>query len=248
MKMRTIDKAAEYIRERDADTALTKTAIRRLVTTGAVPSVRVGNKYLISLEALNEYLSAGNAAERPAQSETIRPVEIGRGGMVRCPFHDDQNPSAKLYQDRLHCFTCARSRDAVNLIGDLYALKPVEAARKLSDDFNLNLFPGTPLSPRERKQAQEAADERKRDRQIVNDFKQWRLDALSALATFLRECEQFSSSFQGNDYLYADHIFDELLNARTLDVQIAVYRAAGKTIAGLMVQSGGERGESNIAG
>ena len=50
MRMRTIDQAAEYVKTTDPDTALTKTAIRRLVTTGALPSVKVGQKYLVALD------------------------------------------------------------------------------------------------------------------------------------------------------------------------------------------------------
>jgi len=56
MKMRTIEQAAAYVRAQDPDTALTKTAIRRLVVTGKLPSVRVGQKYLVALENLEAYL------------------------------------------------------------------------------------------------------------------------------------------------------------------------------------------------
>ena len=58
MKMRTIEQAAAYIQQSDPETAITKTALRLLVTTGQLPSVRVGVKYLVSLEALDAYLSA----------------------------------------------------------------------------------------------------------------------------------------------------------------------------------------------
>lgn len=56
-RMRTIDETIAYIKEQDEHTALTKTAIRRLVVTGELPCVRVGAKYLISLEKLEEYLN-----------------------------------------------------------------------------------------------------------------------------------------------------------------------------------------------
>ena len=46
-RMRTINEAARYVKATDPETALTETAIRRLLITGAVPSVRVGVKYLI---------------------------------------------------------------------------------------------------------------------------------------------------------------------------------------------------------
>ena len=55
-RMRTIDQAAEWLRANDPETAFTKTALRRLVTTGELPCVRVGQKYLVSLETLEDFL------------------------------------------------------------------------------------------------------------------------------------------------------------------------------------------------
>lgn len=61
-QMRTIDQIYEHIRATDPESALTKTAIRRLVTTGAIHSVKIGAKYLVPLGALDDYLSnAGKA-------------------------------------------------------------------------------------------------------------------------------------------------------------------------------------------
>lgn len=55
MKMRTIDQCAAYVKSIDPESALTKTAIRRLVAAGEIPSVRSGRKYLIALENLDKY-------------------------------------------------------------------------------------------------------------------------------------------------------------------------------------------------
>lgn len=55
--MRTIEQAVAEIRTEDPNTALTKTALRRLVVSGAVPSVRVGAKYLLDMAALDSYLA-----------------------------------------------------------------------------------------------------------------------------------------------------------------------------------------------
>lgn len=54
---RTIREAAAWFKTQDPDTALTETAIRRLVRTGTVPSIRIGKKYLVNLEALESYLA-----------------------------------------------------------------------------------------------------------------------------------------------------------------------------------------------
>lgn len=56
VRTRTIREAAVYFQERDPQTCLTETAIRTLLRTGAVPSARVGRKYLVTLEALEAYL------------------------------------------------------------------------------------------------------------------------------------------------------------------------------------------------
>ena len=56
VRARTIREAAAYFQENDPQTCLTETAIRTLLRTGTVPSVRVGKKYLVTVEALEAYL------------------------------------------------------------------------------------------------------------------------------------------------------------------------------------------------
>ena len=54
---RTISQAAAWFREQDPETCLTETAIRTLLRTGKVPCAKVGKKYLVSIEALEDYLA-----------------------------------------------------------------------------------------------------------------------------------------------------------------------------------------------
>ena len=54
---RTIKEAASHFKAQDPGTALTETAIRRLVRSGTVPCSRIGRKYLVTLEALEDYLT-----------------------------------------------------------------------------------------------------------------------------------------------------------------------------------------------
>lgn len=72
MRIRTIDKASEYFRERDPDTDLTKTALRRMVTTGQVQSFRVGQKYLLDLDILEATLF--HPAPAPVSDGKIRRI------------------------------------------------------------------------------------------------------------------------------------------------------------------------------
>lgn len=73
-KMRTIDQAIEWLHSSDPECALTKTALRRLVTTGLFPCVRIGQKYLIDLDMLGEYLK-GTSAQETDKSGKIRRVQ-----------------------------------------------------------------------------------------------------------------------------------------------------------------------------
>lgn len=73
-RMRTIQQAAEWIKEADPCSALTRTAIRRLVLTGAIPHVSAGNKRLIALEDVEAYL-AGELATQQIDGG-IRRVEV----------------------------------------------------------------------------------------------------------------------------------------------------------------------------
>lgn len=68
---RTIKEAAAHYRAADPNTALTEYAIRTLVRTGRVPSVRVGKKYLVTIEALEAYL-AGSAPPEPPRAREWR--------------------------------------------------------------------------------------------------------------------------------------------------------------------------------
>lgn len=78
MRLRGLNEAFEEIRRSDPGTALTKTALRRLVTTGQIPSVRVGVKYLVSVEAIERYMEGGSVAaagQTPPQIGVIRRVD-----------------------------------------------------------------------------------------------------------------------------------------------------------------------------
>ena len=64
-------------------------------------------------------------------------IEVKRGGMACCPFHDDKHPSMKLNEDYFYCFGCGATGDVIDLTSRLYNLSPKEAAEKLTQDFGL---------------------------------------------------------------------------------------------------------------
>ena len=68
-------------------------------------------------------------------------LNANRNNMVRCPFHPDKTPSMKLDSDHFYCFGCHEHGDVIDLTAKLFDLNPLDAARKLADDFNIRLDP-----------------------------------------------------------------------------------------------------------
>ena len=64
-------------------------------------------------------------------------LEVNRGDMVCCPFHDDRTPSMKLNEDYFYCFGCGASGDVIDLAARLFGLSGYEAAKKLAADFGI---------------------------------------------------------------------------------------------------------------
>ena len=74
-RMRTLEQCATYFKEQDPDTTLTRYRIRQLVLDGTIPHVMCGNKYLVNLDRLIEYL-AGPTLEPEKKPE--RSLEMSR--------------------------------------------------------------------------------------------------------------------------------------------------------------------------
>lgn len=75
-RMRSIEEGFREIKANDPGIALTKTALRRLVTTGEIPSVRIGTKYLFDLDAVERYL-------RGELQQVRREQELPPRGVIR---------------------------------------------------------------------------------------------------------------------------------------------------------------------
>ena len=107
-----------------------------------------------------------------------------RGGYVCCVFHNDRNPSMRLYDgDRgYYCFACGAGGDAVKLAAALLGLSPYEAAKRVAADFGLALPDGKPD-----RTAMRVANRRRRRKKA---FEAWRKQAERALADYHRLLRQ----------------------------------------------------------
>jgi len=73
--MRGIHQAITELKASDPNTALTEKALRRLVTEGTIPSIKIGRKYLVNMNVLAAYLSGNIQPKAVADGYgTIRAV------------------------------------------------------------------------------------------------------------------------------------------------------------------------------
>ena len=75
MRLRTLEQAHAELLAVDPNCALAKTALRRMVIAGQIPSVRVGAKYLVDIDRLPEYLFPATE-DKPKAAGKIRPIDI----------------------------------------------------------------------------------------------------------------------------------------------------------------------------
>ena len=113
------------------------------------------------------------------QSVTVREVaemygiEVKRGGMACCPFHDDRHPSLKLNEDYFYCFGCGATGDVIDFTARLYNLSPKEAAEKLAQDFGLAYDSKIPIRRtyiRQKSEAQKFMEDRDYTFRVLADY------------------------------------------------------------------------------
>ena len=97
-------------------------------------------------------------------------IETKGNGMCKCPFHDDKHPSMKLYNDDYHCFGCGAHGDIIDLVGRLFNLTALKAAEKIIVDFGLDIPIRRKLSPADKKNRIQKANEALRSEKIHRAF------------------------------------------------------------------------------
>ena len=120
-------------------------------------------------EAVKANVTPRMAAERYG-------LQVSRNGMVRCPFHDDANPSMKLYDDHYHCFGCQETGDVIRLTAKLFGVLAQEAAKKLAEDFGFQKEKTSVLAKLSR--FQEQAEQERLCFRVLRDYlhllEEWR--------------------------------------------------------------------------
>lgn len=130
-------------------------------------------------QTIQQTVSAREAAEHYG-------IKVNARNMALCPFHKERTPSLHFRGARYYCFGCGASGDATDLVRELFGMTYAEAARRISDDFNLGLDFGTPATPEQRKKAKQAAAERERQKALQRQYETWRTKTLDDLTTLIR--------------------------------------------------------------
>lgn len=113
----------------------------------------------------------------------------GGRAMALCPFHSEKTPSFVLYpNERYHCFGCGESGDVIKFVERLFDLKPLDATRKLNQDFNLGLEIGKASDKAEYKQANS-------NKKLVSSFESWINQAYIDLCDYLHLLNDFKRQY-----------------------------------------------------
>ena len=87
-------------------------------------------------------------------------LEVNRGNMVCCPFHNDRTPSMKLNEDYFYCFGCGATGDVIDFAAKLFNLSSYEAAKKLAADFGITEQKPSILAKLQREKSQAETERR----------------------------------------------------------------------------------------
>lgn len=136
-------------------------------------------------------------------------LHIDRGGMCICPFHNEHTPSAKIYPDNLQCFGCGTHVDVIGFTQKMFGLdKPIDAVKKLNQDFGLHIQVGTTPTREEVSEYQKRIAEKRA-------YKEWEKSAWRTLNDYLwlmREWRQLAPKSPDEEldrrFIYALHHLD----------------------------------------
>ena len=136
-------------------------------------------------------------------------LNINRGGMCLCPFHNERTPSAKIYPDALHCFGCGTHVDVIGFTQKYFGLgKPIDAVKKLIQDYGLNIEIGKALTAAEVSEYQKRVAEKR-------EYEEWEIRAWRTLNDYLwlmREWSELAPTspdqIPDERFVYAMHHLD----------------------------------------
>lgn len=169
--------------------------------------------------------------ERVSAQEAARiyGLTFDRKGWALCPFHNDNSPSMSFKDDRFRCWACGESGDCIDFASKFFGFSPMDAVKRLNEDFLLGLPIGRKMTDTDRKQAA-------RRRELVETermFNEWR----EQLANRLDQCCQAANRALarcGGDFTDAEALairsvsemeyWSDILQFGTMEDMMAIFR------------------------
>lgn len=111
-------------------------------------------------------------------------IEIKRNNTCLCPFHDDHHPSAYVYPNAFHCFTCNLHYDVLGFVMAMFGLSALDSAKKLNDDFSLGISFGN-MKEHQKAEYSEEAKVREIQRKKRERFEKWEQEAWQTIHDYL---------------------------------------------------------------
>ena len=144
----------------------------------------------------------------------------GRNLTGLCPFHAEKDPSFTVQPERgvFHCFGCGARGTVIDFVMQLFRLSPLDAARKLAEDFGIPVPDLRTLPPEKREKIRKQQEKLKKQRIRKKALRTWSEKAANEVCRLRRLCWQ--SLGTGQDYFehpelvllmqYADYILELL--------------------------------------
>ena len=144
----------------------------------------------------------------------------GRNLTGLCPFHTEKEPSFTVRPDRntFRCFGCGAHGSVIDFAMQLFLLSPLDAARKLAEDFGIPVPDLRTLPPEEQKKIEEQQAQLRKQRARKKALHTWSEKAANEVCRLRRLAWQ--SLETGQDYFehpelvllmqYADYILELL--------------------------------------
>lgn len=70
-------------------------------------------------------------------------LEVDRSGFAKCPFHADDKPSMKVYEQKgkgFFCFACNKGGSIITFVMLYFHMEYIDALKKLDADFGLHIM------------------------------------------------------------------------------------------------------------
>ena len=154
-------------------------------------------------------------------------LKVNRSGFCLCPFHAEKTPSMKIYDDGFKCFGCGEGGDIIKFVEKQFDLSPINAWRKLNDDFGLGIDINGGIDSNTRSEYMLMAERKQKLKDKENC-------AFGIVSDYLRLLNRYSHEYRPRNlneipdkrfmefltnYDTASNVFDELSNADSLSFE-----------------------------